>query len=46
MFKEALRGDIKKSVANTANTNKFLEWKAKTKLEDGLSTILSTKSFL
>jgi nucleoside-diphosphate-sugar epimerase len=46
MFKEALRGDIKKSVANTTNTNKFLEWKAKTKLEDGLSTILSTKSFL
>jgi nucleoside-diphosphate-sugar epimerase len=46
IFKEALEGDIKKSVANITNTNKFLEWKAKTKLEDGLSTILSTKLFL
>lgn len=43
IFEDALEGDIKKSVANIENTSKFLEWKAKTKLDYGLSIIISAQ---
>jgi UDP-glucose 4-epimerase len=45
IFENILKGDIQKSVANTENANKFLDWEAKIKLYDGLSTMMSGKLF-
>jgi len=45
IFEDTLEGDIQKSVANTENSSKFLDWESKTKLDDGLSIIMSTKLF-
>ena len=45
VFEDILKGDIQKSVANTENANKFLDWEAKIKLDNGLSTMISAKLF-
>ena len=41
IFEESRKGDIRLSQADISNTQKYLGWKAETKLEDGLKNLMN-----
>ncbi len=41
VFEKSRIGDVKLSQADTSNTEKYLEWKAGIKLEDGLKKLIN-----
>ena len=41
IFEEARKGDVLSSQADLSNTQKHLGWKAQTRLEDGLKSLMN-----
>ena len=43
IFKDSRKGDVKLSLANMSNTQKYLNWNSEIKLEEGLRKLISEK---